>query len=87
MASTLIEIPANTWGEIPIKEGSIHHKDGNGRALFVEAVSAPAFNTDTPTMKTTSKGDDFQVFGVADTDSIWCYALNERAEIVYSPRG
>lgn len=85
MASTLYEIPEQTWVELEYSNGSIFHKSGGG-VVYLEADAEPTDDyDDLPVMKSTDIGEEFQFYSVPDGESIWAYAPNESAYITVTP--
>jgi hypothetical protein len=90
MASTQIPLTKGQWTQITTtdKTGSIRHHSGKTTVIYTESVSTPAaLSPTTPTMETTTMGEEFIYWGVAAADLVWAWAVEVDAVIVVSPEG
>lgn len=90
MASSLIGLPKGVWTQITTtdKEGSVFQKLGSTKVVYLEAEEAPiTFDTLTPVMAATTKGEQLSYYGVAAAEFIFAYAIFGDAEVTVSPKG
>lgn len=90
MASTQIALTAKTWTQVTTtdKSGSIRHQSGNTAVSYTESTTEPAaFNSATPIMESTIKGEDFPYYGIGTSEFLWAYAVEDDAVITVSPGG
>lgn len=89
MASTIISAPKGVWTQVTTSsDGSIRHKSGTGKVIYVEAATAPtSFDDNTPDMEHTYKGDSWPYWGIADGEFVFAYSLNSDSELVVAPKG
>lgn len=90
MASETIELEEGVWTQVTEtdKDGSIFHKSGTGKVIYIESDTPPTvYDANVPIMEQTSQGDTFPYYGVAASDSVYAYSLNGASVITKSPKG
>ena len=90
MASEIIELEEGVWAQVTAtdKDGSIFHKIGAGKVVYIESDTFPTvYDANVPIMEQTSQGDTFPYYGVATGDDIYAISLSGSAVITKSPKG
>ena len=88
MASTKFDLEQGTWTQITTddKNGDIFHNNGNTQIVYVEAETIPlTWDSDTPTMAVTIKGQSLPYDGVGNDSFIFAYAISSDAIISVTP--
>ena len=90
MASEIIELEQGVWTQVTNtdKDGSIFHKSGSGKVVYVESPTVPTvYDESVPIMEETLRGESWPYYDVAAADNVYAYSLTDNAVITKSPRG
>ncbi len=80
MSTINVPIPAQTWTQITTadKSGSIYHKSGNDKIVYVEAETTPPdYTAGSPILDITSKHESLTYFNVPTLDFIWAWSESD----------
>lgn len=90
MASEVIELEEGVWTQVTTtdKDGSIFHKSGIGKVVYIESATLPTvYDANVPIMEQTLQGDTWPYYGVAAGDNVYAISLNGVSVITKSPKG
>lgn len=90
MASEIIELEQGVWTQVTDadKDGSIFHKSGGGKVVYIESATLPTvYDENVPTMEETIRGESWPYYDVAAGDNVYAISLNGASVITKSPKG